>query len=116
MHICTNKKRFLQCQLLLIHDDMLNNIFSQSVLFQDLNGEISSPVNLKDHLRNITFIMDHERGDFIIYIDPIFKPIVLFQDKDTKQEKVAHTADTTRESNSLATGKSMVSVFCFTFL
>ena len=74
---------------------MLKNIFSQSVLFQDLNGEILSPVNLKDYLPNITFIMDHVRGDFIIYIDPLFKPIVLYQDMDTKQENVSHTADTT---------------------
>ena len=93
--MCTNKKNLLQCQLLLIHDDMLKNIFSQSVLFQDLNGEILSPVNLKDYLRNITFIMDHVPGDFIIYIDPLFKPIVLYQDMDTKQENVSHTADTT---------------------
>ena len=119
MHICTNIF-FLQCQLLLIHDDMLKNIFSQSVLFQDLNGEILPPVNLKDYLRNITFIMDHVRGDFIIYIDPLFKPIVLYQDMDTKQENLSHTADTTGEcsqllSNSLATGNSMVSVFVLFF-
>ena len=79
---------------------MLKNIFLQSVLFQDLNGEILSPVNLKDYLRNITFIMDHVRGDFIIYIDPLFKPIVLYQDMDTKQENVSHTADTTGECSS----------------
>ena len=99
---------------------MLKNIFSQSLLFQDLNGKILSPVNLKDYLPNITFIMDHVCGDFIIYIDPLFKPIVLYQDMDTKQENVSHTADTTGEcsqllSNSLATGKSMVSVFVLLF-
>ena len=82
--------------------------------------EMLSPVNLKDYLRNITFIMDHVRGDFIIYIDPLFKPIVLYQDMDTKQENVSHTADTTGEcsqllSNSLATGNSMVSVVFFYF-
>ena len=75
---------------------MLKNIFSQSVLFQYLNGEILSPVNLKDY-----FIMDHVRGDFIIYIDPLFKPIVLYQDMDTKQENVSHTADTTGECSQL---------------
>ena len=53
---------------------------------------------------------------FIIYVYLLFKPIVLFQDMDTKQEDVSHTADTTGEcsqflSNSLATGKSMVSFF-----
>ena len=80
---------------------MLKNIFSQSVLFQDLNGEILSPVNLKDHLRNISFIMDHVREDFIIYIDPLFKPIVLYQDMDTKQENVSHTADKTAECSQL---------------
>ena len=77
-------------------------------------------MNLKDYLRNITFIMDHVRGDFIIYIDTLFKPIVLQQDMDTKQENVSHTADTTGEcsqllSNSLATGNSMVSVFVLLF-
>ena len=64
--------------------------------------------------------MDHVRGDFIIYIDLLFKPIVLYQDMDTKQENVSHTADTTGEcsqllSNSLATGNSMVSVFVLLF-
>ena len=95
---------------------MLNNIFSQSVLFQALNGKISSPVNLKDHFSKY----DIHHGSCTWRLHHIyrsaFKPIVLFQDKDTKQEKVSHTADTTGESNSLATGKSMVSVFCFTFL
>ena len=90
------------------------------MLFQDLNGEILSPVTLKDYLRNITFIMDHVHGDFIIYIDPLFKLIVLYQDMDTKQENVSHTADTIGEcsqllSNSLATGNSMVSVFVLLF-
>ena len=56
--------------------------------------------------------------EFIIYVYLLFKPIVLFQDMDTKQENVSHTADTTGEcsqllSNSLATGNSMVSVFSY---
>ena len=56
--------------------------------------------------------------EFIIYVYLLFKPIVLFQDMDTKQENVSHTADTTGEcsqllSNFLATGKSMVSVFSY---
>ena len=56
--------------------------------------------------------------EFIIYVYLLFKPIVLFQDMDTKQENVSQTADTTGEcsqllSNSLATGKSMVSVFSY---
>ena len=69
--------------------------------------------------QNLTYNMDYVCRDYIIYVDLLLKPIV-FQDMDTEQENVSHTADITDDcsqllSNSLATRTIMVSAI-FTLL
>ena len=63
------------------------------------------------------YIIDHVCRDFIIYVDPLFKPVVLFQDMNREQENISRTLDTETTddfshllSNSLATVTIMV---CF---
>ena len=66
--------------------------------------------------RNI-YIIDHICRDFIIYVDPLFKPVVLFQDMNREQENLSRTLDTETTddfsqllSNSLATVTIMVCI------
>ena len=68
-----------------------------------------------DKKHNITYIIDPVCRYFIIYVDSLFKPTVLFQNMNRSQENLSHTADLTDDcsqllSNSLATGTIMVSV------
>ena len=62
-----------------------------------------STMNSIDKKQTITNIMDHVCRDFTIYVDQLFKPIVLFQDMDREQEHASHTADTMDDCSQLLT-------------